>query len=174
MQECTRAFSGFPVQESSALSALPALLVIPALPALLLPLLWPLSCIYHSMFPSSKVTRFEDLIVFQKAMVLSEEIYRVTSDGKFVKDWGLREQIRRASVSILSNIAEGFGRYEPRDKTRFYKISRGSAYEVMSQIMASFALDFFTVEADKDFLIAEYRNVISELDSLIKTIETNG
>ena len=63
------------------------------------------------MQTKSKIKRFEDLIVFQKAMSLSKEIYRITSEGRFAKDWGLRDQVRRASVSILSNIAEGFGKY---------------------------------------------------------------
>jgi four helix bundle protein len=57
------------------------------------------------------VQRFEELIVFQKAMKLSKDIYRVTKVGDFASDWGLKGQIRRASVSILSNIAEGFGKY---------------------------------------------------------------
>jgi four helix bundle protein len=57
-----------------------------------------------------KVRKFEDLIAWQKARALTREIYHVTSTGAFAKDFGLREQIRRASVSIMSNLAEGFER----------------------------------------------------------------
>lgn len=57
-----------------------------------------------------QVSIFEDLIAWQKARELTKEIYRVTAAGKFEKDFGLRSQIERASVSIISNIAEGFDR----------------------------------------------------------------
>ena len=52
------------------------------------------------------IKTFEDLSVYQKAMILTESIYKATSDGTFSKDWGLRDQLRRAAVSIISNIAE--------------------------------------------------------------------
>ena len=83
----------------------------------------------------SKILRFEDLIVFQKAMVLSKEIYRVTSEGKFSRDWGLRDQVRRASVSILSNIAEGFGKYSNQEFRKYLAIANGSSFEVRAQLL---------------------------------------
>jgi len=79
--------------------------------------------------------------------------------------------MRRAANSITNNIAEGFGRYERLDKTRFYKISRGSCYELINQSLVSGALGFMP-EIDKSELIKGYRDVISELDSMIKSIET--
>jgi 23S rRNA-intervening sequence protein len=57
-----------------------------------------------------KVRKFEDLEVWQITRDLSVEIYRATQDGKFSRDFGLRDQIRRAAVSVMSNIAEGFDR----------------------------------------------------------------
>jgi len=57
-----------------------------------------------------KVERFEDLIAWQKARQLTAEIYRVGAHGEFSKDFGLRDQIRRAAVSVMSNIVEGFKR----------------------------------------------------------------
>jgi len=89
-----------------------------------------------------KITRFEDLIVWQKAMNLAEEIYRVTKQGEFAKDWGLRDQIRNAAVSIPSNIAEGYGRYRAADFKRFLTIANASAYEVRSQIQLASRLDY--------------------------------
>jgi len=80
--------------------------------------------------------------------------------------------MRRAANSVTNNISEGFGRYERLDKTRFYKISRGSCYELINQSMASQALGFLS-DKDKNGLINGYRDVISGLDSMIKTIETS-
>ncbi len=57
-----------------------------------------------------KITRFEDIESWKKARTLTSEIYKITATGEFVRDFGLKDQIRRASVSILSNIAEGFER----------------------------------------------------------------
>lgn len=84
-----------------------------------------------------KITRFEDLIVFQKALELSKEVYLATSGGSFSKDWGLRDQIRRASVSILSNIAEGFGKYSNPEFRKYLAIANGSSFEVRAQIHLS-------------------------------------
>ena len=89
-----------------------------------------------------KITRFEDLIVWQKSMSLAEEIYLVTKVGEFSKDWGLRDQIRKAVVSIPSNIAEGYGRYRAADFKRFLTIANASAYEVRSQIQLAARLGY--------------------------------
>ena len=74
-----------------------------------------------------KVRKFEDLEVWQIARDLSVEIYRATQDGKFSRDFGLRDQIRRAAVSVMSNIAEGFDRYSRAEFKQFLSIARGSA-----------------------------------------------
>jgi four helix bundle protein len=101
-----------------------------------------LFCILTNMQNSSKITRFEDLIVWQKSMSLAEEVYRVTKVGEFSKDWGLRDQIRKAVVSISSNIAEGYGRYRAADFKRFLTISNASAYEVRSQVQLAGRLGY--------------------------------
>jgi four helix bundle protein len=90
----------------------------------------------------SKIQRFEDLIVWQKSMSLAEEIYKVTKVGEFAKDWGLRDQVRKAVVSIPSNIAEGYGRYRAADFKRFLTIANASAYEVRSQIQLAGRLGY--------------------------------
>jgi len=79
--------------------------------------------------------------------------------------------MRREANSVTNNISEGFGRYEKLDKTRFYKISRGSCYELINQSLASQALGFIT-DKDKEELTNGYRDVIDELDPMIKSIET--
>ncbi|MCJ7499814.1 four helix bundle protein [bacterium] len=81
-----------------------------------------------------KIQRFEDLIVWLKAMCLAEELYRVTNQGEFAKDWGLKNQIQRAVVSIPSNIAEGYGRFSNKDFKHFLAIANGSANELRTQV----------------------------------------
>jgi four helix bundle protein len=114
---------------------------------------------------------FTEMTVWQKAFNLVMVIYQLT--GSFPKDekFNLISDMRRAANSVSNNIAEGFGRYEKRDKTRFYKISRGSCYELMNQTMISCALNY-VVEKEKEEIIKGYRTVIEELDSMIKSIET--
>ena len=94
------------------------------------------------METKKKIQRFEDLIVWQKSMSLAEEIYRVTKLGAFAKDWGLRDQVRKAVVSIPSNIAEGYGRYRAADFKRFLTIANASAYEVRSQVQVAGRLGY--------------------------------
>jgi len=88
----------------------------------------------------SKVERFEDLQVWQMAHDLSVTIYSLTRNGAFPKDWGLRDQIQRASVSVMSNIAEGFERYSRQEFKQFLSIARGSCAEVRSQIQLAKSL----------------------------------
>lgn len=80
----------------------------------------------------AKFERFEDILAWQKARVLVSEIYKTSNDGKFARDFGLKDQIRRAAVSIMSNIAEGFARRTNKEFTRFLYISHGSVAEVQS------------------------------------------
>ncbi|MEM9955021.1 MAG: four helix bundle protein [Chloroflexota bacterium] len=80
------------------------------------------------------VNKFEELIAWQKARELTKQIYKITSQGQFSKDYGLRDQIRRASVSVMSNIAEGFERGSQADFHRFLVIAKASCAEVRSQL----------------------------------------
>ena len=81
-----------------------------------------------------KTTSFEQLEVWQKSRSLAGAIYKVSSQGSFARDFGLRDQLRRAAVSVMSNIAEGFGRFTRPEFRRFVVIARGSAAEVQSQL----------------------------------------
>jgi four helix bundle protein len=83
---------------------------------------------------------FRDMSVWQLAFRLLIRIYKITKDFPVEEKFGLVSDMRRAANSITHNIAEGYGRYEPRDKSRFYKISRGSCYELISQLLVSFEL----------------------------------
>ncbi|HEY9286176.1 MAG TPA: four helix bundle protein [Pyrinomonadaceae bacterium] len=83
---------------------------------------------------SDKVSRFEDVIAWQKARVLTARIYQATGRGRFERDFGLKDQIRRAAVSIMSNIAEGFERGKPSEFHQFLSIAKGSCAELRSQL----------------------------------------
>jgi len=83
----------------------------------------------------ANIERFEDIESWKKARVLTTRLYAVTNDGPFSRDFELRGQIRRAAVSILSNIAEGFERGGgDKEFCRFLSIAKGSAGEVRAQL----------------------------------------
>jgi four helix bundle protein len=81
-----------------------------------------------------KVNRFEDLIAWQRSRELTKQIYLLTRKDSFSRDFGLREQIQRASVSIMSNLAEGFERGSINEFHQFLFIAKASCAEVRSQL----------------------------------------
>ena len=85
----------------------------------------------------AKVIRFEDLDAWKLARELSKEVYRVTSEGSFSRDFALKDQIRKAAVSVMSNIAEGFERDGNKEFSNFLFIAKGSAGEVRSQLFVA-------------------------------------
>jgi four helix bundle protein len=117
---------------------------------------------------------FTEMPVWQLAFRLLVKIYKVTKDFPQEEKFGMVSDMRRAVNSMTHNIAEGFGRYEPRDKTRFYKISRGSSYELISQLLASFELKYIKAKELLEELVNDCKNIINELDSLIKTLEAKA
>ena len=82
----------------------------------------------------SKIERFEDIQAWQKSRELVKEIYTASNSGLFARDFGLRDQIRRAAVSIMLNIAEGFARKTSREFCQFLVIAHGSAAEVQAAL----------------------------------------
>jgi four helix bundle protein len=86
------------------------------------------------------------LIAWQKARVLTAEIYRVTNQGNFARDFGLRDQIRRAALSAMSNIAEGFERNRPAEFHQFLSIAKASCGEVRSQLYVAFDAGYLNQE----------------------------
>ena len=92
------------------------------------------------------IERFEDIKAWQTARDLVSAIYRVSGRGKFEKDFGLRDQIRRASVSVMANITEGFERCSDRKFHRFLYIAKGSAGEVRSHLFVALDLEYLTTD----------------------------
>ena len=87
---------------------------------------------------NNRIERFEELIAWQKARLLTREVYRVTRQGGFAKDFGLSGQIQRAAVSIMSNIAEGFERNRLAEFHQYLSTAKSSCAEVRSQLYIAF------------------------------------
>lgn len=120
--------------------------------------------------------KFEELEVWIKAKELSVEVYKITNDGEFKKDFGLRDQIRRAGVSIVSNIAEGFERNGNKEFTQFLSLAKGSAGEVRAQLYIAVELNYIN-EKDFNFLtekVTEVSKMLSGLIGYLKQTELKG
>lgn len=94
----------------------------------------------------ARIERFEDIESWQKARELTRMVYEMTQEGAFARDFGLRDQIRRAAVSIMSNIAEGFGRGGNREFIQFMATAKGSASEVQAQLYVALDAGYITQE----------------------------
>ena len=93
------------------------------------------------------IERFEDIEAWQKARELTREIYAVSSKGPFAKDFGLRDQMRRAAVSIVSNIAEGFERGGNKEFGQFLAHAKGSCGEVRAQLYIAMDQGYIDAES---------------------------
>jgi len=117
-----------------------------------------------------KAQGFEELNVYQRARELTTRVYELTRDGAFARDFGLAGQVRRASVSIMSNIAEGFERGTDPEFAQFLFIAKGSCGEVRAQI--SVALDQkYVSQEDYDDLTGRCRRISGMLGNLIKYLK---
>ena len=92
----------------------------------------------------NKIERFEDILAWQKARVLTQRVYGCTKVGTFARDFGLRDQIQRASVSTMANIAEGFERGGDREFIQFLSNSKGSCGEVRSHLYVALDQKYVT------------------------------
>ncbi len=90
--------------------------------------------------------RFEDIHAWQKARQVTRKIYEVTATDRFARDFGLRDQIQRASISIMANIAEGFGRHTDKDFANFLSIAHASVSEVQSHLYVALDLAYVSEE----------------------------
>jgi four helix bundle protein len=94
----------------------------------------------------AKIERFEDIVSWQKGRELNRLIYKATKAGAFAKDFGFRDQIRRASVSVTSNIAEGFERGGDKEFIQFLSDAKGSCGEVRSQLYLALDEEYISKE----------------------------
>ncbi|MFH1702455.1 MAG: four helix bundle protein [Nitrospirota bacterium] len=117
-----------------------------------------------------KVARFEDLVAWQKARELTKQIYLMTKRESFSKDFGLREQIQRSSVSIMSNIAEGFERGSRPEFHKFIVIAKASCAEVRSHLYVAFDVGYINNEEFNSIssLAIEVSKILGGLRSSLK------
>jgi four helix bundle protein len=113
-----------------------------------------------------KIDRFEDIKAWVMAKDLVTVIYGLSAGGEFSKDFGLRDQIRRASVSAMSNIAEGFERGSQNEFSRFLRMAKGSSGEVRSQLYVALELGYLEL-ADFDAVKAKTENLSKALSGFI-------
>ncbi len=97
----------------------------------------------------AKIERFEDLQCWQEARKLVKIVYQASNEGPICKDFEMKDQIRRAAISTMNNIAEGFGRSSNKEFIRFLEISSTSALEVKSVAYAAVDLEYWTAETAK-------------------------
>jgi four helix bundle protein len=102
---------------------------------------------------AGKITTFEDLIAWQKARELTKAIYRTTSAREFSKDYCLKDQMRRAAVSVMSNIAEGFDRGGRAEFHQFLVIAKASCAELRSQLYIALDAGYIGAEHFKQVVV---------------------
>ena len=105
---------------------------------------------------------FEQIVSWKKARELNKEIYRITGHVDFERDFALKDQIRRASISVSSNIAEGHGRKTDKEFIYFLNVAKASCYEVKSQLYL--AMDIGYLDEDS------FKKVYEICDEISKTI----
>lgn len=94
---------------------------------------------------TQKIQRFEDFIAWQKARKLTADVYNVTNEGAFARDFGLKDQIRRAAVSSMSNLAEGFERGRPAEFHQYLSIAKASCAELRAQLYVALDVGYLSI-----------------------------
>lgn len=119
----------------------------------------------------AKFSKFEEIQAWQKAKDLTLKVYQLTADTNFSKDYGLKDQIQRASVSIMANIAEGHGQRSNTEFANFLNIARGSVAEVQSHLYVALGLNYIT-QAQFDELYQTLTGISRMLLSLAQYLRT--
>ena len=116
-----------------------------------------------------KIQKFEDIIAWQKAQDLTVEIYVIFNS---TNDFGFKNQIQRAAVSISNNIAEGFDKMSDKEFARFLYISLGSCGKVKSMLYLAQKLNYLTIEQSEK-LISQANEIGKIIRGLIKSLTPN-
>jgi four helix bundle protein len=110
---------------------------------------------------------FKKLLVWQRSKDLAVKIYKLTDSGSFIKDFGLRDQMRRSAVSVPSNIAEGDNLDTDKQSIRHFYIARGSVAELRTQLIISMEIGYINTEVFEEFE-KSYEEISAMITSLIK------
>jgi four helix bundle protein len=121
----------------------------------------------------ARIERIEDLLGWQRARELARGIYRVSSNGAFARDYALRDQIRRATISILSNVAEGFERGGDSEFVQFLAVAKASAGEVRAQLYVALDQGYLS-ETQFQELLQKTTEVSKLIAGLITYLQTSG
>lgn len=119
-----------------------------------------------------KFESFEEIISWQKSRLLNQRIYEITSKEKFKTDFELTKQLRRASISITSNIAEGFERNTDKEFIYFLYVAKASSAEIRSQLYLALDLEYITIREHKE-LFSEVSEITKLISGLIKYLDKN-
>lgn len=130
------------------------------------------SVFYNGCMTRDKITSFTDLMTWQKAHKLVLDIYSCTLSFPKEERYSLTDQVRRAAVSVTSNIAEGFGRNSKKEKRYFYFIARGSTYEIHNQLIISKDIGYLK-NSDFKKVLKTIISVKKLLNASIKSLNTN-
>jgi four helix bundle protein len=118
-----------------------------------------------------KIQKFEDLKVWQDARMFVNVVYNLTNSDVFRKDYGLKDQIQRASVSIMNNIAEGFERDSNKEFVKFLLYAKGSAGEVRSLLYIAYDLHYIAKE-EFETALEQSLNIIKQISKFISYLKT--
>ena len=118
----------------------------------------------------ASIEKFENMDVWQHARSMAKSIYSISGEGKLSRDYGLRDQIQRAAVSVMSNIAEGFERGSNKEFIQFLFIAKGSAGEIRSQLYVAFDLGYIPENMFKK-LNTEVLVISQQLSGFIKYLK---
>jgi four helix bundle protein len=118
------------------------------------------------------INSYQDLIVWQRAMVLAKDVYQLTWCFPKEEMFGLTSQVRRSSVSIAANIAEGWGRQSKGDYIHFLKVAQGSATELETEVILSSDIGFLPVE-NSEVLLKSLTEIRKMLLSLIRSLQAS-
>ncbi len=116
---------------------------------------------------------FEEINAWQRARNLTKRIYQMSSEGLFARDYGLRDQMRRACISTMSNIAEGFERGGTKEFMQFLSVAKGSVGEVRSQLYVALDQEYISV-ATFEQLSGEAIEISRMLSGLMKYLRKSG
>jgi four helix bundle protein len=119
------------------------------------------------------IETFEDMEVWQSARTFAKAIYAITGKSAFAKDFALRDQIRRAAISIMSNIAEGFERSSNKEFIQFLYISKGSSAEIRSQLYLTYDLNYVDESVFQD-LNNKLISISRQLSAFIKYLDQHS
>jgi four helix bundle protein len=118
------------------------------------------------------IKKFEDIKAWQKARLLTNEIYKITSINDFFRDFTLKDQIRKASISIMLNITEGYAKKSNREFKKFLNYAHGSCAEVQSALYVALDQKYITQE-NFDILYSQTEEISKMINSFTKYLYNN-